>query len=121
MVDIYTFSEASLRVRNKNKGKRKRNKKVNFINSIEETSLEHLVQKSNSPREYFLPESSDTLNDDLIRFRKQCLWYPKSMVIGHLSINSMRNTFSTLQQTVLSKTDVFLLSETKIGNSFPGS
>ena len=54
MVDIYTFSEVSLRVRNKNKGKRKRNKKVNFINSVEETSLGHLAQKGNSPREYFL-------------------------------------------------------------------
>ena len=33
----------------------------------------------------------------------------------------MRNKFSSLQQTVLSKTDILLLSETKIVDSFPGS
>ena len=33
----------------------------------------------------------------------------------------MRNKFSSLQQTVLSKTDIFSLSETKIDDSFPDS
>ena len=33
----------------------------------------------------------------------------------------MRNKFSNLQQTVLSKTDILLLSETKIDDSFPDS
>ena len=33
----------------------------------------------------------------------------------------MRNKFSSLQQTVLSKTDILLLSETKIDDSFPNS
>ena len=33
----------------------------------------------------------------------------------------MRNKFSSLQQTVLSKTDILLLFETKIDNSFPDS
>ena len=33
----------------------------------------------------------------------------------------MRNKFSSLQQTVLNKTDILLLSETKIDDSFPSS
>ena len=47
--------------------------------------------------------------------------YPKNLIIGHLNINSVRNTFSSFQQTVLSKTDVFLLSETKIDDLFADS
>ena len=43
------------------------------------------------------------------------------LTIGHLSINSVRNKFSSLQQTVLNKTDILLLSETKIDDSFPNS
>ena len=71
--------------------------------------------------ESFFLESSDTLNDDLIGLSKQRLTYPKNLIIGHLNINSVRNKFSSLQQTVLSKTDILLLSETKIDNSFPNS
>ena len=37
------------------------------------------------------------------------------MIIGHLNINSVRNKFLSLQQTVLSK------SETKIDDPFPDS
>ena len=53
------------------------------------------------------------MNDDLA--------YPKYLIIGHLNLNSVRNKFSSLQQIVLSKTDIFLLSETKIDDSFPDS
>ena len=37
------------------------------------------------------------------------------------TLNSVRNKYSSLQQTVLSKTDILLLSETKIDYSFPDS
>ena len=59
------------------------------------------------------------LNDDLIGLWKQRLTYLKNLIIEHISINSVRNKFSSLQQTVLSKTDIFQLSETKIDDSFP--
>ena len=42
MVGMYTLSKDSIRIRNKNKGNRKRNKKVNFRNSVEESSYEHV-------------------------------------------------------------------------------
>ena len=66
-------------------------------------------------------QNPDTLNNDLIGLSKQRLKYPKNLTIGHLNINSVRNKFSSLQQTVLNKTDILLLSETKIDDSFPNS
>ena len=115
------LSKESVRVRNKNKGKRKKNKKVDSRNSVEESSYEHIGLSSNSSNESFLSESSNTLNKDLIGLSKQRLMYPKNLIIGHLTINSLRNKFSNLQQTVLSKTDILLLSQTKIDDSFPDS
>ena len=113
-----TLSKESIRVRNKNKGKRKKNKKVDSRNSVEESSYEHIGLSSNNTNESFLSESSDTLNDDLTELSKQHLTYPKNLIIGHLNINSVRNKFSS---TVLSKTDILLPSETKINDSFPNS
>ena len=116
-----TLSKESIRVKNKNKGKRKKNKKVYSSNSVEKSSYEHIGLSSNNTNESFLSESSDTLNDDLIGLSKQRLKYPKNLTIGHLNINSVRSKFSSLQQTVLNKTDILLLSETKIDDSFPNS
>ena len=116
-----TVSKESIRVRNKKKSKKKKNKKVDSWNSVEECSYEHIGLSSNKSNESFLSESSDTLNDDLIGLSKQHLKYPKHLTIGHLNINSVRNKFSSLQQTVLNKTDILLLSETKIDDSFPNS
>ena len=95
--------------------------KVNSRNSDEESSYEYIDLNGNKSNESFLSESSDTLNDDLIGLSKQRLTYPKNLIIGHLNMNSVRNKFSSLQQTVLSKTDILLLSETKIDDSFPNS
>ena len=116
-----TFSKESIRVTNKNKDKRKKNKKVYSRNNVEKSSYEHIGLSSNNTNESFLSESFDTLNDDLVRLSKQRLKYPKNLTIGHLNINSVRNKFSNLHQTVLNKTDILLLSEPKIDNSFPNS
>ena len=116
-----TFSKESIRVRNKNKSKTKKNKKVDSRNSVEESSYEHIGLSINKLNESYLSESSDTLDDDLIGLSKQCLTYPNNLIIGTLNINSVGNKFSNLHQTVLSKTDILLLSETKIDDSFPYS
>ena len=63
MAGIYTLSKESIRVKNKNKGKRKKNKKVDSRNIVEESSYEHIDLSSNKSNESFLSESSDTLND----------------------------------------------------------
>ena len=82
---MYTLSKDSIRVRNKNKCKRKKNKKVNSRYSVEESSYEHIGLCSNNSDESFLSESSDTLNDDLIGLSKQRLTFPKNLIIGHLN------------------------------------
>ena len=69
----------SIRVGKKNKGKRKRNKKVILRNSVEEY-YEHIGVSNDNSNEYFFPESSDTLNYDLIGLSKQCLMYPKNLI-----------------------------------------
>ena len=79
MVSVNTLSKESIRVRNKNKGKRKKNKKVDSRNSVEESSYDHIDLSSNTSNESFLSESSYRLNDDLIGLSKQRLKYPKKL------------------------------------------
>ena len=96
MVGINTLSKESIRVWNKNKGKKKKNKKVNSRNSVEENSYEHIGLSSNNWNGFVLSESSDTLKDNLIGLGKQRLTYPKNLIIGHHNIYSVRNKFSSL-------------------------
>ena len=93
---MYTISKDSIRVRNNNKGKRKRHKKVNSKNSVEESSYEHIGLNSHNSNESSLSESSDILNHDLIGLSKQRLTHPKNLIIGHPNINPLRNKFSSL-------------------------
>ena len=95
-VGKYTLSKDSIRVRSKNKGKGKRNKKINTRNIVEESSYEHIGLSINNSNESFLLESFDTLNDDVIGLSKKRLKYPKNLIIGHLIINSVRNKFLSL-------------------------
>ena len=44
---------------------------------------------------------------------------PKNITLGHLSVNSLRNKFITIEELIKSKLDIFLVSETKIDHSFP--
>ena len=39
--------------------------------------------------------------------------------IGHLNVISLRNKFEILDKLIKGKIDIFLISETKLGNSFP--
>ena len=41
------------------------------------------------------------------------------LLIGHLNINSIRNKFDELTSLIHDKFDIFIVSETKIDNSFP--
>ena len=43
------------------------------------------------------------------------------LVVAHLNINLIRNTFEALIQNVSGKEDVLIISEAKIGESFPKS
>ena len=56
MVGINTFSKESIRVRNKNKGKWKKNKKVDSRNSADESSYERIDPSIINSTESFLSE-----------------------------------------------------------------
>ena len=43
------------------------------------------------------------------------------LIIGHLNVNSLRNKFEMLRETVKDKLDILLISETKVDLSFPSS
>ena len=43
------------------------------------------------------------------------------LVVAHLNINLIRNTFEALIQNVSGKVDFLIISEAKIGESFPKS
>ena len=58
---MYALLKNWVRVKNKNKGKRKRNNKVNSMNSVEESFDKYVGLNSNNSNESFLSESSDTL------------------------------------------------------------
>ena len=45
--------------------------------------------------------------------------YPTKLVLGHLNINSLRNKFESLTQIIDKSIDILLLSESKLGQSFP--
>ena len=43
----------------------------------------------------------------------------KKIILGHLNINSLRNKFESIADVIQGTFDIFLLSETKIDESFP--
>ena len=44
---------------------------------------------------------------------------PKNVIIGHLNVNSLRKKFTAVEESIKGKTDIGLISETKIDESFP--
>ena len=44
--------------------------------------------------------------------------YPKNIIIGYLNINSLRNKFEILSSLTADTFDIFMLSETKLDNTF---
>ena len=44
---------------------------------------------------------------------------PHKIILGHLNINSLRNKFESIADVIQGTFDIFLLSETKIDESFP--
>ena len=62
--------------------------------------------------------SLSTIDNDLSKIQQQRIMYPKNTIYGHLNINSIRNKFDTLNN-VVKAFDVFLISESKLDNTFP--
>ena len=51
--------------------------------------------------------------------RKLKLSNPHRIILGHLNVNSLRNKFESVVDVVQGTLGSFLLSETKIDESFP--
>ena len=63
---------------------------------------------------------SPVANDGTISLlHQQRLKYAKKLIIGHLNINLVRNKFLDYTELVLSDTDICLILETKLDDSFP--
>ena len=63
-----------------------------------------------------LSKTNDNCLDVLTSLRKDNV---DRLIFAHLNINSIRNKFDNLSQLIRGKIDVLLISETKIGDSFP--
>ena len=46
---------------------------------------------------------------------------PKNVIVDHLNINSHRNKLELLKRFIYNTFNIFLVSETKIGSSFPNT
>ena len=105
-----------------NANKEKANQESKMVNS---SSKSHSRNYSNGQNKEsaksVLTVSSDIPCDTLNDLHEQRLNHPKNVVIGLLNINSIRNKFSVFKDLVLKETDICLLSETKIDDSFPNS
>ena len=47
--------------------------------------------------------------------------HPKNLFFGHLNVNSIRNKFVSIEELIKRTFDIFLISETKIDDSFPNA
>ena len=54
----------------------------------------------------------------LILSNNNALSIKKTPIIGYLNINSSRNPFTDFKKLILNETDVFLISESKLHNTF---
>ena len=65
-----------------------------------------------------ISETSSIFENDLNRIKRQRPEYFNSLTVGHLKINSIRNKFEMIAETI-TNFDVFLISESKIDSTFP--
>ena len=67
-------------------------------------------------------DTHDNLNQNfLLKTTSFRFENPKNVIVGHRNINSLRNKFELLKPFIYNAFDIFLVSETKIDNSFPNS
>ena len=48
-----------------------------------------------------------------------CLKNPEKTIVGQLNTNSLRSNFDLLRLVVQNRVDIFMISESKLDNSFP--
>ena len=58
-------------------------------------------------------------NDATVGLKEMKSQCPQKLITSYLNINSIRNMFNALFGIVDNNVDVLMISETKVGNSFP--
>ena len=86
--------------------------------------FEKIITLSNNQNTFLNDINEHTLSDpidecDLLKMKKLRLQNTKKIIMGHLNINSIPNKFDGIMDVIKEKLDIFLISETKIDDSFP--
>lgn len=86
--------------------------------------FEKIITLSNNQNTFLNDINEHTLSDpidecDLLKMKKLRLQNTKKIIMGHLNINSIPNKFDGIMDVIKDKLDIFLISETKIDDSFP--
>ena len=68
-----------------------------------------------------MPSSQKDSHEAKTRLTKMKFQSPEKLILGHLSINSIRNKFDNLKFVTDNKVDIFLISETKLDGLFPSA
>ena len=89
--------------------------------SSEDTSFENLTDDIHRIMNENSNCSEDTTHDDspIEKLHKLKLKYWNRLLIGSLNINSLRNKFDMLSDTIKDRLDVLVVLETKLDSSFP--
>ena len=81
-----------------------------------------LISLNNSNSSSKEPSSSSSQRDSLdakTRCTEMKSQSPDKLILSHLNINSIRNKFDGLKFVIYNKIDIFLISKTKLDDSFP--
>ena len=80
--------------------------------------MENSLSLSISQNSLEISESSNIFENDLSKIKMQRLEHFNTLIVGHLNINSIRNKFEMIAETI-TNFDTFLNSELKIDSTFP--
>ena len=76
-------------------------------------SLSTSLQNSLNVSEFF-----KIFENDLNKIKMQHLEHFNTLIVGHLNINSIKNKFEMIAETI-TNFDIFLIPESKIDSTFP--
>ena len=80
---------------------------------LNSTSLSTSLQNSLNVFEF-----SNIFENDLNKIKMQHLEHFNTLIVGHLNINSIKNKFEMIAETI-TNFDIFLIPESKIDSTFP--
>ena len=75
----------------------------------------------NSSDYKFLINDNSAIQLGSVKSALKCLHsnHPQQIIIGYLNISSIRNKFDIMKPMLLDDTDIFMVTETKLDDSFP--